>query len=172
MLTVQGGDIYIYSAEFCGNHQPTMSSLQPQLGPNDILVDGFLASMFTPHDAHNFFAVLLKVPNFLQHYHIWYSQGAWCMMPNVPYFQPPFPNTPRLLDLSVGRTQGTVVPQSRWAPTDEVDVRRHVEDATLQLPVFFVNHHGGIGFWLPEILQGRDQDLVDGNTEAPLGGKT
>ncbi len=75
------------------------------------------------------------------------------------------------LDFSVRTTQGTVVPQRRWTPADEVDVRRYVAGATLQLPVYFVNRNGGIGFWLPDILQGRVHDLYHGDREAPLGGR-
>ncbi|KAH9967384.1 hypothetical protein BC827DRAFT_1123100 [Russula dissimulans] len=69
-------------------------------------------------------------------------------------------------------TEGTVVSQRRWAPADEADFRRHVEGVTLQLPVFFVNRHGGIGFGLPDILEGNDQDLNNRDSEAPLGGRT
>jgi len=68
-------------------------------------------------------------------------------------------------------TQGTVVPQRRWTPADEVDIRRHVEEATLQLPVFFVNRHGGVGFLLTDILQGHDHDLYNRDDQASLGGR-
>ena len=76
------------------------------------------------------------------------------------------------LDFSVRMTQGTVVPQRRWTPAVEVDIRRHVEEATLQLPVFFVNRHGGVGFSLPDILQGHDHDLSNRDSQAPLGGRS
>ncbi len=82
----------------------------------------------------------------------------------------PFQTTP-LLDYSGRTTQGTVVPQRRWTPTDEVDFRRHVDGAALELPIFFTNHNGGIGFWLPDILRGRDHNLHDGDKFAPLGGR-
>jgi hypothetical protein len=42
---------------------------------------------------------------------------------------------------SMCTTQGTVVPQRRWIPADEIDVRQYVESATLQLPVFFVKRN-------------------------------
>ncbi|KAI9463773.1 hypothetical protein F5148DRAFT_982359 [Russula earlei] len=98
-------------------------------------------------------------------------------MPKAPYVQPPspgcpIPNSPLLIDFSVVTTRGTVVPQRRWTPADEVDVRRHVESAALQLPMFFVNRRSGVGFWLPDILQGRDHDLYHGDREASLGGRT
>jgi hypothetical protein len=98
-------------------------------------------------------------------------------MQNVPYVQPPSlagstqnPSLP--LDYSVKMTRGTVVPQRRWTPADEVDVHRHVECSALQPPVFFINYNGKPGFWLPDVLQGRHHDLYDGDREAQLGGKT
>ena len=106
-----------------------------------------------------------------------YSHGVWHILQNPPYFSPPPPGVPIQnlqlpLDFSVSTTQGTVVPQRRWTPADEIDVRRYVTSATLQLPIYFVNKNGSVGFWLPDILQGRDHDLYNGNREAPLGGKS
>ena len=75
------------------------------------------------------------------------------------------------LDFSVKITQGTVVPQRRWTPAVETDVRRYVEEATLQLPIFFVNRNGGVGFSLPDILQGLDHDLCNRDGQASLGGR-
>ena len=69
-------------------------------------------------------------------------------------------------------TDGTVVPQRRWRPADEVDVRRHVESADLELPIFFINRNGSIGFPLLHILQGCDRDLRNANAFASLAGKT
>jgi hypothetical protein len=69
-------------------------------------------------------------------------------------------------------TDGTVVPQRRWTPADEVDVRRHVEGAALELPIFFVNRNGSIGFPLVNILQGCDRDLRNAKGFASLAGKT
>jgi len=72
----------------------------------------------------------------------------------------PIPNPPLPLDFDVRKTEGTIVRQRRWIPMDDVDHRRHVEDAMLQPPVFFVNRQsGGVGFWLPDILWGRDHDV-------------
>jgi hypothetical protein len=144
---------------------------------SDILVDGFIAHTFSPQDTHNFLTLLFRKSDFLQHHGISYSKGAWYIMRNAPHMHPPSPgistqNPSPPLDFSVRTTQGTIVPQRRWTPADEADVRRHVEGSALQLPIFFVNHKGGIGFWLPDILQGRHHDLHNGDTEAPLGGKT
>ncbi|KAF8495891.1 hypothetical protein F5888DRAFT_1804443 [Russula emetica] len=154
-----------------------MPSSQPLVHASDILVDGFIARTFTPQDALDFFALLLKTPDFLRHHRILYSKGVWYAMRNAPYVQSPSPaasiQNPSLpLDYSVRTTRGTVIPQRRWTPADEVDVHRHVECSALQPPIFFINHNGGTGFWLPDILQGRHHDLYDGDREAQLGGKT
>ena len=85
--------------------------------------------------------------------------------PDVP-LQP----TP-LLDYSTRGIHGTVVPQRKWSPADEVDFRRHVENAALQLPIFFVNRNGGLGFPLSDILRGYDRDLRNANGFAPLAGR-
>lgn len=140
--------------------------------PNDLFVDGFLAQTFSPQDAYNFFTLLLRTPNFMQHYRISYTQGVWYIIRCVPSPSPgaPSQNVSLPLDFSAKITQGTVVPQRRWSPADEVDIRRHVEEATLQLPVFFVRN-GGVGFWLPDILQGRDQDLYNRDFQASFGGR-
>ena len=143
---------------------------------SDILVSSFIAYMFSPQDAHNFLALLLRTQDFLRHYRISYSQSVWYIMQNPPYFPPPPLGIPPQnlmlpLDYNVCTTQGTVVPQRRWTPADETDVRRYVASAALQLPVYFVNRNGGVGFWLPDILQSRDHDLYHGDREAPLGGR-
>ena len=147
---------------------------------HEILVDGFLAHTFSPQDAHTFFTLLLRKPDFLEYYRVTYSRGVWHIMQNAPssYVQQaslglPTQNLPLPLDFSVKTTQGIVVPQQRWVPADEVDIRRHVQDATLQLPIFFVNrNNGAVGFWLPDILQGRDGDLHNRDSHASLGGRS
>ena len=142
---------------------------------NDIFVDGFLAHTFSPQDVQSFLPQLLRTPHFLQYYNVMYSGGAWQITQNAPYVLPQSPGLPAQhppipLDFNVGATEGTVVPQRRWIPTDEVDVRRHIEEASLQLPIFFINRNGGIGFTLHDILQGRDIDLFNRDSQAPLGG--
>ena len=131
-------------------------------------MDGFIAHTFAPQDAYAFFTLLLRTPDFRSH--VSYSRGVWYMS----YAQQPSSGFPIQLplDFSVRPTEGTVIPQRRWTPADEVDIRRHVEEATLQLPIFFVNRNDGVGFWLPDILEGRDGNLYNRDSPAPLGGKT
>jgi len=143
---------------------------------NDLFVDGFLANTFSPRDAYNFFVLLLKTPNFLQQYRVSYShaQGLWYIVHSVPSpsLGAPSQNVSLPLDFSTKMSQGTVVPQRRWTPADEVDIRRHVEEASLQLPVFFVNRNGAVGFLLSDIFQGRDHDLHNRDSQASLGGRS
>ena len=122
--------------------------------------------------------LLLRTPpyqHFLRYYGIVYHQSAWYLTHNANLVQGTSPGVPLqstpLLDYSSRATPGTVVPQRRWTPTDEVDHRRHVDGAALELPIFFVNRNGGIGFWLPDILRGRDRDLYNADKFAPLGGR-
>jgi len=92
----------------------------------------------------------------------------------MKYVQQPSSGLPTQLplDFSVRTTEGTVVPQRRWSLVNEVDIRLHVQGAALQLPVFFVDRNGSVGFWLPDILEGRDRELYNRDIQAPLGGKT
>ncbi|KAH9164875.1 hypothetical protein EDB89DRAFT_1858896 [Lactarius sanguifluus] len=123
--------------------------------------------------------LLLRTPppqHFLCYYWIVYHQDAWYIIINANLVQGtspgvPFQPTP-LLDHSSRATQGTIVPQRRWTPLDEVDIRRHVEHANLQLPIYFVNSNGSIGFPLPDILRGCDRDLRNAKSFATLGGRT
>ena len=151
--------------------------MKPPVPASDVLVDSFLANMFSPRDANTFFTLLLGTPDFLRYYRVAYSRGVWYLTQNAPHVQRPSvgiqtQNLPLALDFSVKETQGTVVPQRRWIPTDVVDFRRFVTEAELQLPIFFVNRNGGVGFWLPDILHCRDHDLYNRDSEASLGGVT
>jgi hypothetical protein len=123
---------------------------------------------------YNYFVLLLKTQRFFQHYRIVYHQGAWYVTRNANLLQGTSPGVPLqptpLLDYSLSSIHGTVVPQRRWAPADEVDLRRHVEGASLELPIFFVNRNGSIGFPLVDILRGCDRDLRNANDFTSLAG--
>jgi hypothetical protein len=141
---------------------------------NYLCTDGFLAHTFSPQDARHFLTVLLRTSDFMQYYRISYAQGVWYIMRD-PF--PPSSGVQKLgllqpLDFSVKLNPGTVIPQRRWTPADNVDVRRHVSEATLQFPIFFVKRNGGVGFRLPDVLQGNDHDLCNRDSKASLGGVT
>jgi len=150
-------------------------SVQPPVQPtvNDIFVDGFIANTFSPQGVPAYLTHLLGRPDFLQFYNVVYHGRSWYITQNYVLPQSPgvaaqHPWIP--LDFYVGATQGTVVPQQRWIPDGEVDVRRHIEEARLQLPILFVKNDGGIGFTLHDILQGIDINLFDRDSQAQLGG--
>jgi len=112
----------------------------------------------------------------MRHYRISYLWGVWYITQNAPHVQQsplgfPTQNSPLPLDFSIRVGEGTVVPQRRWTPGDELDIRQHVEGATLQLPVFFVNRNGAVGFLLSDILQGRIHYLHNYDSQASLGGR-
>jgi hypothetical protein len=142
----------------------------------DVLVDGFVARTFASEDATNYFMLLFRAEHFIQHFGILYHQGAWYITHNVNLVQGTSPGVPLqtspLLDFCTRATYGTVVPQRRWTPADEADFRRHVEGAALELPIYFVNRDGSIGFTLVDILRGCDRDLRNPNDFATLSGKT
>ena len=145
---------------------------------SDLLVYGFVGRTFSAGDANNYLALLLRTPqpqSFLEYYGIEYHRGAWYIRHNSNLVQGASPGVPYLptplLDYSMNATTGTVVPQRRWIPADEVDIRRHVKRAELELPIFFVNRNGSLGFPLPDILRGCDRDLHNANNFAPLAGK-
>ncbi|KAI0260365.1 hypothetical protein BC834DRAFT_900958 [Gloeopeniophorella convolvens] len=148
--------------------------------PSDVFVDGYVSNTFPPEDATHYFTLLLKAPpsaSLIHMYGIVCSGREWHITQNLQFVQHPAPNTAGvpsrlLLDYHTGNIGGTVVRQRRWLPRNEVDVRRHIEDATLQLPVFFVARDGTLGYGLQSILQNAEYHLRDGYQPAPLGGVT
>jgi hypothetical protein len=64
---------------------------------------------------------------------------------------------------------GTVVPQSLWIPSNVTDRTRHVQDAELRLPIFFLNMDGRLGLPLDAAVIGRCDTLSNAQFPAPLG---
>lgn len=66
--------------------------------------------------------------------------------------------------------RGTVVPQKMWSPLSSIDIRRHIESAELQIPVFFEDNDGRVGISLGACIDGQCRDLLrDPTGRAPLG---
>jgi hypothetical protein len=63
-----------------------------------------------------------------------------------------------------------VVPQQIWTPPNQSDWRRYVEQASLRMPVFFIQNDGAIGLPLARALAGDRASLRGANMPAPLGG--
>jgi hypothetical protein len=89
----------------------------------------------------------------------------------APFLRDPNGHPLWLLDYSVVRT-GTVIPQVRWSPENVNDHRQHVAEATLQMPIYFVQENGVLGLSLDDAINGRCQTLRDSRTQAQLGGRT
>jgi hypothetical protein len=91
----------------------------------------------------------------------------------APFLQDPNASghPPRLLDYSTVRT-GTVIPQARWSPKNVNDHRQHVAEATLQMPIYFLQQNGVLGLSLDDAINGRCQTLRDSRAQAQLGGRT
>jgi hypothetical protein len=65
------------------------------------------------------------------------------------------------------------VPQTLWTPHNKNDLKQHVEEADLQLPIFFIHENGDLGLSLEDAVNGRCHSaLRDARTHAQLGGKT
>jgi hypothetical protein len=89
-----------------------------------------------------------------------------------PHILVSFPNPPSrwLLDRGI-IDGGTVVPQTMWSPHSISDRRRHVEMGNLNMPVFFEDEHGALGFSLGASVDGQCH-FRHANDLAPLGEKT
>jgi len=66
-----------------------------------------------------------------------------------------------------------VISQTMWSPHASVDRRQHVEEAKLQMPVFFEDRNGRLGLELGVSIDDRcHAALRDADEPAPLGHKT
>ena len=67
---------------------------------------------------------------------------------------------------------GTVVPQKLWTPQTVTDRRQHVEEAPLQMPIFFQHTDGRLGIPLDVAISGRCHSLLNAQHVAPVGPPT
>jgi hypothetical protein len=97
-----------------------------------------LITLFPKHFRLNFFALLLgNAPHTIFCTHKGYGISGAMYRPHHQGFPSQHLFLP--LDFNAKLMQGAVVLWRRWTPADKVDIRRHVEEATLQLPNFFVH---------------------------------
>ncbi|KAI9464619.1 hypothetical protein BJY52DRAFT_831821 [Lactarius psammicola] len=144
----------------------------------ELLVDGYISTAFYPKSAEEYFSHLLKNKNWKELYSIFPSPSGSNMVFVVreasPLLQPPPFMRGRNgvpLDYVIDNI-GTVVPQTWWTPHNANDFRQHVEEAELQLPIFFIHENGNLGLSLNDAAHGRCRTLRDADTQAQLGGKT
>ena len=141
--------------------------------------EGFLTKMFGRRDAAFFIESLLKVD--VRDVFLIGNVPGWH---NALMSQRPSINDARvdainptnnqqqplwLLDI-VPPPMYLVVPQKIWTPPNQSDWRRYVEQASLRMPVFFIQNDGAIGLPLTRALAGDRALLRSADMPAPLGG--
>jgi hypothetical protein len=137
--------------------------------------EGFLTKMFGLQDAAFFIEVLLKMD--AREVHLVGNVPGWpcALLSQTPSIQEACavlaPNNQPLWLLDfIPSHMYHVVPQKIWTPSNQSDWRRYVEQASLRMPVFFIQYNGTVGLPLPQALNG-DRPLLRGAEKAaPLGG--
>ena len=138
------------------------------------LTDGYIAYTLRPQDAENHLTILFKMNPQVVRANAFLHRGAFYVF-NQPtiWTQPPlnFDGRPGwLLDYHI-RPGGSVVPQQIWFPQGQGDWRRYVEQAQLQMPLFFVKADGSLGVPVGDAAAGQ-MYLLGANEPAPFGDKT
>ena len=144
----------------------------------EFLTDSYISYTFTPQIAEVYLAYLFKTElKMVQPFHYQDSFFVWSQPPIST--QPPImilprgqhhPNPAWLLDFAI-RPGGSVVPQQLWFPQGQGDWRRYVEQAHLQMPLFFTSADGSFGVPIVNAAAGQ-MVLRGGNEPAPFGDKT
>jgi len=125
-----------------------------------LLVDGYISHSFGPKSAEWHFSHILKGNAISASYRVGPEGGSFVVN---------FPNqSPRVLDRRV-LSIGTVVPQVSWIPHTVTDRSQHVQDAQLQMPIFFLHTDGRLGLTLEAAVGGQCHTLLDSQRSAPLG---
>jgi len=139
----------------------------------DFLVDGYISYTFTPRAAEIYLAYLFKIdPAAVQAF---FNQGAYFVWNHPPIVTPaPFISSTGhpawLLDYRI-RPGGSVVPQQIWFPQGQGDWRRYVEQAPLQMPLFFNNTDGSLGVPLVNATAGQ-MALLGANQPVPFSDRS
>ena len=144
----------------------------------EFLTDGYISYTFTPQIAEVYLAYLFKTElKRVQPFHYQDSFFVWNQPPistQAPLMILPrgqhHPNPAWLLDFAI-RPGGSVVPQQLWFPQGQGDWRRYVEQAHLQMPLFFTNTDGSFGVPIVNAVAGQ-MVLRGGNEPAPFGDRT
>jgi len=138
--------------------------------------EGFLTKMFGRRDAAFFIESLLKAD--VSDVYLIKNVPGWnnALMAQRPSIHDarvdaidPSNRPLWLLDI-VPPSMYDVVPQKIWTPPNQSDWRRYVEQASLRMPVFFIQNDGAIGLPLARALAGDRQSLRCADMPAPLGG--
>ena len=111
----------------------------------DIFMDGYIPCTFGAEKADRHFHNLLKFltlgPDDVRyndtqsHFSASVDGGSW------------------ILDHRVDPQGGSIVPQDLWQPGSERNYIRHVSNATLCMPIFFISQNESIGVPLVDVLE-------------------
>ncbi|KAH9016218.1 hypothetical protein EDB84DRAFT_1443208 [Lactarius hengduanensis] len=136
-----------------------------------LLVDGYVSQTFLPRRAEQYFLDLLKRKFIPPIENVSYPDREGRSFLVGPITRQPFDTPALLLDRAVV-DRGTVVPQTMWAPHTVTDKKQHVEEAVLQMPIFFEGVDGKLGLSLEASAAGRCHGLRNAQQFAPLGQKS
>ncbi|KAH9014674.1 hypothetical protein EDB84DRAFT_1528755, partial [Lactarius hengduanensis] len=137
-----------------------------------ILVDGYIANTYLPRRAEKYFLDLLKRKAIPPVGTLSYPDREGHFFFVRERLGQPF-ETPSswLLDRTVV-ARGSVVPQAMWSPHTVTDRKQHVEEAVLQMPIFFEGIDGRLDLPLEAAAAGRCHALRNGQEFASLGQKS
>ncbi|KAI0320881.1 hypothetical protein OF83DRAFT_477898 [Amylostereum chailletii] len=139
-----------------------------------LLIDGYIAYMLSPKGAEILLTCLLKTdlhkiqPTFE-------GNKVLCRSSALSHLSPLSAGQSSsvwLLDYLADVSVGTVVPQPPPAPTNRGDFQRHVANAPLQMPIYFVHSDGRPGVPLVHAAAGSFPVVTGLDQEAPMGGRT
>jgi hypothetical protein len=139
------------------------------------LTDGYISYTFSPRVAEIYIAYVFKVePILLQTFRHEGWPGVF-FVSNSPMddSRPPLMVNGRpawVLDYAI-RSGGPVIPQQLWIPHSQGDFRRYVGQASLHLPVFFLNRDGRLGVPVTNAVAG-EMSLRAADEPPPLGNRT
>ncbi|KAI9442285.1 hypothetical protein H4582DRAFT_2054763 [Lactarius indigo] len=148
----------------------------PVNGPApSLLVDGYVSQTCLSRRTELYFQHLLKRNPIPPIGHLSYPDREGHFFFAGPttrqVLEQPFDTPSRFLDRAVV-IRGTVVPQTMWTPHTITDQKQHVEDAVLQMPIFFEGMDGRLGLSLEAAATGRCHGLRNAQEFAPLGQKS
>lgn len=150
---------------------------------HELLVDGYISRAFHPNkDVETYFSHLLKlragdVKDLCLTIQSPSGSGEVFVIQAAPRHLQSRPTmfcnrVPVWLLDYVIKDIGTVVPQTLYIPHNRSDYGRYVEEAELQMPIFFVHENGDLGLPLEDAISGQCHTLRHADTQAQLGGRS
>lgn len=131
----------------------------------DLLIDGYLAHMFSPRDAEKYHLSLLGRESQPISWHVIRPEEIFFAAP------PPVvePNQETWAIDYATKDTGLVIPQQIWAPRKPSDEQRYVRHGQLRPPIFFALKDGSLGLPLKAAAAGNCMCLRDADRVAGVG---